>query len=133
MTAVLLGLWLALLVSKGTPIGDLLHRKLVATPAAWFSRWTRGQVMMFGGLVMMAVIGVLILGRDSVVLVDPLIHGLTLLSSIEVTAYVDALIAVTTAASILRVGQAVRWVRVRLLHSAAHRRAVRARRSTSRS
>jgi hypothetical protein len=123
---ILLGLWLTLLVSKGTPTGNWLHRVLVVAPAAWLSRWTRGQVILLGGLIGLMLLVMLTFGHDGAALAGlSLADALPAIASIEITAYLDTLVTVVAAASVLRAGHAVRWLRVRLAHRRNARRAPR--------
>jgi hypothetical protein len=102
---------------------------LVEAPAAWLSRWSRRQVVLIGALFGITAILVLILQHDALVIAGfSLPEATAALTSIEITAYLDVMITVATAASVLRAGMAIRWVRARLSRRPARRRDVRTRR-----
>ena len=126
MTMMLLGLWSLLLVGRGTPIGNWLHRKLVVAPAAWLSSWTRGQVLLLGAVVAAALFMLLVLGREGALFASfALTDASAMLAQIEITAGLDALVTVATVASVTRSGQAIRWLRMRFAPRTVGRRAAR--------
>jgi hypothetical protein len=100
MTAILLGLWATLLLSRGTPIGRWLEAALVAAPARRLSRVSPGQWLI---LAMLLIIFGTILwfleaeGRVLLSMGAPEIVGF--LSAAEVSAYADILVATLVALS----------------------------------
>ena len=95
------GLWALLLAARGTPIGDWLGRWMVVKPAAALS-WLRREVAIV--LLLLAVMGVgmwWLMGHEGVGLYTMALPELTgLLSALEVSAWLDAAIALIAASSL---------------------------------
>jgi hypothetical protein len=100
MTAILLGLWATLLLSRGTPIGRWLEATLVVTPARRLSKVSPGQWLVLAALLVS--VGAILWfleeeGRLLLGMAGPEIVGF--LSAAEVTAYADILVATLVALS----------------------------------
>lgn len=108
----LLALWLALALAGDTPCGRALRRALVDWPASRLARITQLQVVLwvavFGGI-----------GLAQAVLGHEAARGLAMalpefagwVTMVEVTAYLDALVALVTTASLARLSGVKAWVR----------------------
>jgi len=103
LLTILAGLWALLLASRGAPIGDWLQRWMVAKPAAALSRVRRETVII---LFLLAVLGVglwWVLGHEGIRLYSMALPELTgLLTAVEVSAWLDAAVALAAAASVTR-------------------------------
>lgn len=97
------GLWALLLVAQGTPIGGWLDRWLVAKPATALSRIRRETVII---LLLLAVVGVglwWVMGHEGIRLYSMALPELTaVLTAVEVSAWLDAAVALAAAASVAR-------------------------------
>lgn len=127
MLITLLGLWCTLLLAKGTPIGRLLERALVAWPAARLARIERGAVLTWMVLGAIGLLCFWFLEEDGLRLFTmalPEIAGWV--SMFEISALADALVVAVAAASTLRMGAVRHWLGARL---GSGRRASRARRA----
>lgn len=97
------GLWALLLMARGTPIGGWLERWLVAKPAASLSRIRRETVII---LLLLAVLGVglwWVMGHEGIRLYSMALPELTgMLTAVEVSAWLDAAVALVAAASVAR-------------------------------
>ena len=108
----LLLIWAAVVLAGETPVGRTLRRALVDWPARRLSRITREQVVlatvMFGGTGLI----VAVLGHEAARF---LAMGLPELASwvtmFEVTAYLDAAVAMATALTVTRVAAVKAWAR----------------------
>ncbi|KQN19580.1 hypothetical protein ASE86_14090 [Sphingomonas sp. Leaf33] len=125
--------WGALALAGDTPAGRALRRMLVDRPAARLSRITRGHVtlaiVLFGGTGLI----VAVLGHEGARIIA---MGLPELASwitmFEVTAYLDAAVAVVTAVSMTRIAGLRAWVRTLPLPGRARGRAPRRQRTAQR-
>lgn len=127
MIVALLGLWLTLLLAGDTPVGRLLHRLLVAAPAARLARIERGAVITWMLLGTLGLLCFWFLEEDGLRLFAwamPEIAGW--ISMFEISALVDTIVVAAMAASTLRIGAVRHWIAARL---PIGRRAARARRS----
>ncbi len=129
MVAVLL-IWGALALAGDTPVGRMLRRVLIDAPATRLSRITQGHVtlaiVLFGGTGLL----VAVLGHEAA---HFLAMGLPELASwitmFEVTAYLDAAIAVVTAVSMTRISGFKAWLRTIPIPGRPRNRAPRQRRT----
>lgn len=112
MIVAMLGLWLTMLVAGDTPSGRWLRRWMVEKPAARLSRISRMQVAV---VLLLAAIGggaFWLLGHDGLGLFGMALPELTgLLASVEVTAFIDAAIAMAFVATSVRWSAVVRQLR----------------------
>jgi len=93
--------------APGLPLSRLLHRWLAERPAAWLSRRTRQE------LIAWAIVAALLAFAGEYVL---LIGGpqMAISLAVDLAAYVDAVIAVVTLASVARAQAVARWFGPRL-------------------
>ncbi|MFD1788383.1 hypothetical protein ACFSC3_12450 [Sphingomonas floccifaciens] len=122
--------WAALALAGETPAGRLMRGLLVDRPAARLSRITRGHVtlavLMFGGTGLL----VAVLGHEAArVLAMGLPEFAGWVTMFEVTAYLDAAVAVITAVSVTRVAGIKAWLRTLPLPGRARTRAPRRQRT----
>jgi len=124
-----IGLWLALLAARGTPIGRSLQRWLVDLPARRLSRIKRGQILLWCVLIGIAVTTVWLLENDGRML---LAFGLPDIAGVAVALDLGTLLDVTlvaiTAASVVRVRAIGTWLRDRAPSRRARGRTIRTRR-----
>ncbi|MES2338826.1 MAG: hypothetical protein V4537_12090 [Pseudomonadota bacterium] len=103
VTLAALLLWLTLLVAPETPIGGAIHRWTVAKPAARLNRITRGQVLFVLLLVTGASLVGWLIGHEAGRLMAMGLPELAIWATMfEVTAYLDTIAAIVTAASAMR-------------------------------
>ncbi|URW75687.1 hypothetical protein M9980_00155 [Sphingomonas donggukensis] len=111
VTAAAMMLWAILCLAPQTPIGRALHRWTVAAPAARLNRITRGQVLLAMLLVSGASLVGWLIGHEAVRLIAMGLPDLAgIVATFEVTAYLDALAAIVTAASAARFGAVRTWL-----------------------
>lgn len=126
LLTILAGLWALLLAARGTPIGDWLQRWMVAKPAASLSRIRRETVIILFLLAMLGVGLWWVLGHEGIGLYSMALPELTgMLTAVEVSAWLDAAVALIAAASVTR------WstLRAALAYRLRRPRATRARRT----
>ena len=104
--------WGALMLAGDTPAGRALRRMLVDAPAARLSRVTRGHVtlaiLVFGGTGLL----IAVLGHEAArFLAMGLPEFAGWVTMFEVTAYLDAAVAVVTAVSMTRIAEIKAWLR----------------------
>lgn len=101
MVVLLLALWSALTIARGTPIGRLLHRVMVEIPAAVISSTTRGHMLLAAGVFLFICIVVWFGEADGLRMLGMAVpDAAAWITTFEVTAYLDviaALVAVSTA------------------------------------
>jgi hypothetical protein len=128
-TMLAIGLWLALIAARGTPIGALLNRWLVELPAHRLSQIKRGQVLLVLVLVSIAVATIWLLENDGRML---LAFGLpdiaSLAVAIDLGTLLDMTLVAVAAASMVRVRSIGTWLRGRTPSRGARTRALRVRR-----
>jgi hypothetical protein len=107
--------WAALLLAGTTRTGRSMRGALIERPAAWLNRFTRGQAIFAGFLMLFAGLIFWIAGEAGlrfVSLYAPELIGL--LASVEFTAAIDAVaVAIATAASV-RLRGVMAWVKMHL-------------------
>ncbi len=124
-----LALWLTMRACPDTPVGKWLRLTMVDLPAAWLTKLTRGH-MLIGVTVFASTAFVLwLIGSEaarmlSIAAPDMLVW----MTTFEMTSYVDALAAVTIAASSVRLRALKSLLPRRLLRRRDVARVVRARR-----
>lgn len=122
-------MWLIVLLAPATPIGRALSDWLVVRPAARLSRIGRGHVLLTLAIFTGAAVLVWAVGHESVRLMAmALPDAVAWVTMFEVTAYLDALAVIVTAASATRITGLATWIR----GSRARRPVARARRRTRR-
>ncbi|MET0309671.1 MAG: hypothetical protein ABW023_13270, partial [Sphingomonas sp.] len=100
LLTVLVGLWALLLTARGTPIGDWLHRWMVAKPAATLSKIRRDTVVTLVLLVALGAGVFWVMGHEGVQLYSMALPELTgMLAMLDVTALLDAAIVLVAAGS----------------------------------
>ncbi|MGN6818812.1 MAG: hypothetical protein ACTHJR_09080 [Sphingomonas sp.] len=112
LTALLLTLWLAMFMARGTPIGDALHRILVVTPARWLSRISRGQIL-FALLTLSIIVGLVwLLEGDGRMLVSMgMPEFLSFAAAIDLSALLDLAAVAVIAATTIRFRALGSWLR----------------------
>ncbi len=110
----LIGSWVMLLAARGTPLGAMLHRALVAAPAARLLRIQRGQVLLWlvlGGA-SAALIGVMAEeGRMLVAFGLPDVVAMA--GAIDLASMLDLALVAVVAAGSVRVRAIRAWLRPR--------------------
>ena len=103
LLTILAGFWALLLAARGTPIGDWLQHWMVVKPATALSRIRRETVII---LLLLAMLGVglwWLLGHEGIRLYSMALPELTgMLTAVEVSAWLDAAVALAAAASVTR-------------------------------
>jgi hypothetical protein len=123
MIVTLLGLWVTMLIGRGTPIGRAMNHWMVEKPAARLARISRTQVALAVLLIVIGLGAWGLMGHDGIGLYGMAMPELTgLLASVEVTSFIDAAIAVTLVAT------SVRWSAVLVRLRGVRARSVRTRR-----
>ncbi len=124
----LLGLWALLIAGRGTPIGRMLERGLVETPARQIGRISRGHVLL--ALALAGTIGLvfLILDYEGIRLMSMAAPEIaSFLTAFEISTWLDAAATAIVAASALRwricVNGSAEAVRARPARAAATARA----------
>ncbi|MDF7775124.1 hypothetical protein P1X14_07690 [Sphingomonas sp. AOB5] len=126
LLAGMIALWAALAAARGTPVGDVLHRWLVAKPAATLSRIRRQTVLAATVLIVTAFAAWWVIGHEGVLIYSMALPELTAaLAMIDLTVMVDVAIAFVAAAS----AGGWRAVRTTLSHWLARARTPRTRRT----
>ena len=106
-----LAVWFTLLAAPETPIGRAIHLWAVAKPAARLNRITRGQILFVLLLATGASLVGWLIGHEAVrMMAMGLPDVLAWATMFEVTAYLDAITAIVTAASAARFGGVKAWV-----------------------
>jgi hypothetical protein len=119
LTALLFTVWTAMIVARGTPIGDALHRMLVEAPARRLSRISRGQILFLLLTLSIIVSLVWVLENDGRMLVTMgLPEFLGVATAIDLSALLDLAAVAVIAAATVRVRTVVTW----LSHKVAPRR-----------
>jgi hypothetical protein len=119
LTALLFTVWTAMVVARGTPIGDALHRMLVEAPARRLSRISRGQILFLLLTLSIIVSLVWVLENDGRMLVTMgLPEFLGFATAIDLSALLDLAAVAVIAAATVRVRTVVTW----LSHKVAPRR-----------
>jgi len=127
--------WLVMATAPQTPIGNAMRRVLIDRPAARLARFTRGDAAVMFLLMLTAAMVTLVGEGDGIRLLTLAAPDVAIwITTFEVSAYVDILMALAAAASSLRVrGFTTRWLEVftRRLAAKAHKRAIRSRKKRS--
>jgi len=116
MLAGLLTLWMALLVARGTQVGEAMHRLLVERPAQRLSRIGRGHILL--AIVTFAVIVALVwlLDYDGLMLVRMgLPDFLSFAAAIDLSALLDLAAVAAIAATAVRFRTVVLWLRHQIM------------------
>ena len=122
--------WLVMATAPQTPIGAALCRTLVDTPAARLSRFTRGDAAVVILLTIAAMMVTLVGEADGIRMLTLAAPDVAIwITTVEVSAYLDIVMAMAAAASGLR----VRGAMARYLGVFAKRPAARARKRAIRS
>lgn len=112
MLIALLTLWMALLVARGTPVGDAMHRLLVDAPARRLSQIGRGQILF--AIVTLSIIVTLVwlLENDGRMLVTMgLPEFLGFATAIDLSALLDLAAVAVIAATTIRFRAVGAWLR----------------------
>jgi hypothetical protein len=111
LTALLLTVWTAMIVARGTPIGDALHRMLVAAPARRLSQISRGQILFLLLTLSIIVSLVWLLENDGRMLVTMgLPEFLGFATAIDLSALLDLAAVAVLAAATIRVRTVATWL-----------------------
>ncbi|HEX4695073.1 hypothetical protein [Sphingomonas sp.] len=125
-----IGLWLTLIAARGTPVGRLLHRWLVAMPADRLSRVERSHVLLLLVIVGIVVVATWLLAEEARVMLAfglPDLAGLA--AAIDLGTLLDVTLVAVAAASAVRVRSIVAWMRGRPAPRRPRQRTIRVRRS----
>jgi len=129
LTIVAIGLWLTLHAARGTPVGDVLHRWLVAMPARRLAQIKRGQVLLWLVLIGVTMAAIWLLADDGRMLVA---FGLpdiaALAAAIDLGTLLDVTLVAVAAASVVRVKAITGLLRGKSSPRRPRTRAIRARR-----
>lgn len=115
MTAAIVFLlcWATLICAPRTPVACLLHRLMVEMPAAALNRLEPGHVALAIVVTMLVVVHLNAGDSDPIRMVALFAPDVTLwLASIEISAIVEAVVALTAAAALRRVGIAATLTRI---------------------
>ncbi len=127
--------WLVMATAPRTPIGKALRRVLIDMPAARLARFTRGDAAVMFLLMLTAAMVTLVGEGDGIRLLTLAAPDVAIwITTFEISAYVDILMAVAAAASSLRVRSFMtRRLSVFTRRPAAqkHKRAIRSRKTRS--
>ncbi len=127
--------WLVMATVPQTPIGKALRRVLIDKPAARLARFTRGDAAVMVLLMLTAAMVTLVGEGDGIRLLTLAAPDVAIwITTFEVSAYVDILMALAAAASSLRVRTFMTgWISVFTRRSTAktHKRAIRSRKKRS--
>ena len=119
LTALLLTLWMAMIVARGTPAGDTLHRMLVEAPARRLSRISRGHLLFMLLTLSIIVSLVWLLENDGRMLVTMgMPEFLGFATAIDLSALLDLAAVAVIAAATIRVRTIATWLK----HKVAPRR-----------
>jgi len=122
-------LWLTLIAARGTPVGRLFHRWLVAMPADRLSRIERSHVLLLLVIVGIAVVATWLLAEEARVILAfglPDLAGLA--AAIDLGTLLDVTLVAVAAASAVRVRSMTSWLRGKPAPRRPRTRAVRVRR-----
>lgn len=115
MIGAMILVWLALVAAGRTPVGRMMRIILVERPAVWLSRLTRGQVLLMGASLLLAVLLFWILEEEGLRMVGmyaPELMGM--LASVELTSAIDVLAVAVASMATGRMRAALHWMRARL-------------------
>ena len=125
--------WLVMATASQTPIGKALRRVLINKPAARLARFTRGDAAVVVLLMIAAAMVTLVGEGDGIRLLTLAAPDVAVwITTFEVSAYLDVVMALAAAASSLRVrGAMARYLSIfaRRPAAKAHRRANRSRKT----
>ncbi len=125
----LLGLWLAMRVADGTPVGRTLRHWLVDRPARRLSRISRGQVLLVLAIVGVSLVLIWLLENDGRMLVAMgLPDVVSLAVAIDAASLLDLTLVAVVAASAIRVRTVASWIRSSARPRRSRNRAARTRR-----
>ncbi len=100
LLAIVIGIWALMLLARGTPIGDTLHRWIVEKPAAWIAGIHRQTVLALLGLVLIGLACWWVIGHEGILLYGMALPELTAaLAMIDLGATVDVAVLLVAAAS----------------------------------
>ena len=103
LMAVFMALWATLAIAPETAIGRALHRLMVARPASTLTRLNRGHIVVVLVLLTVSLLLLWAAGGDGLkVIAMGTPETVTWLTTFEISAYVDALIAISAAATSVR-------------------------------
>ena len=129
MLVFLLTVWATMVAARGTPIGDAMHRVLVAAPARWLSRITRGHVLLAGAVLMFAITVIWVMQADGIAVLGMASPDLfVMLSMVDASVLIDTALVAIAAASVLRMQTVRHWLGYRLAPRRPRTRAMRVRR-----
>ncbi len=103
LLATLLGLWAVLFAAPETPVGRLLHRLMVAAPAAFCSCITRGHILLAVAIVVVVASTAWWLEADGLAMLGmatPEITGWIVM--FDIATYLDVITAIAFAASMVK-------------------------------
>ena len=127
--------WLVMATAPQTPIGRAMRHVLIDKPAARLLRFTRGDAAVMFLLMIAAAMVTLVGEGDGIRLLTLAAPDVAIwITTFEISAYVDILMALAAAASSLRVrGFMTRWLSIftRRPAAKAHKRAIRSRKTRS--
>ncbi|MBD8618571.1 hypothetical protein IFT67_06515 [Sphingomonas sp. CFBP 13728] len=127
--------WLVMATAPQTPIGRAMRHVLIDKPAARLLRFTRGDAAVMFLLMIAAAMVTLVGEGDGIRLLTLAAPDVAIwITTFEISAYFDILMALAAAASSLRVrGFMTRWLSVftRRPAAKAHKRAIRSRKTRS--
>ncbi len=125
--------WLVIATAPRTPIGKAMHRMLVDKPATRLARFTRGDAAVMVLLMIAAAMVTLVGEGDGIRLLTLAAPDVAVwITTFEVSAYLDVVMALAAAASSLRVrGAMARYLGIfaRRPAAKAHKRAIRSRKT----
>jgi hypothetical protein len=116
LAAMLLTLCVTMIVARGTPVGDALHRMLVEAPARRLSRIGRGQILL--AIVTLSIIVTLVwfLENDGRMLVTMgLPEFLGFATAIDLSALLDLAAVAVIAATTIRFRAVGTWLRQQIV------------------
>lgn len=129
LTIVVIGLWLTMLAARGTPIGRLLHRWLVATPARRLSQIERSHMLLLSVLLGIVIVSTLLFAEEArVMLAFGLPDIAALAAALDLGTLLDVTLVAVAAASVVRVRAVTGRLRGRPTPRRPRTRAVRIRR-----
>ena len=112
LTALLLGLWMAMIAARGTPTGDTRHRWLVEAPARRLSRISRGQALLMLLTLSIIVSLVWLLENDGRMLVTMgLPEFLGFATAMDLSALLELAAVAVIATTTIRVRGVTSWLR----------------------
>ena len=100
LLAIVIGTWALMLLARGTPIGDTLHRWLVEKPATKLSGIHRNTVLAVLALVLIGVTCWGVIGKEGILIYSMALPELTAaLAMIDLGAMIEVAVLLVAAAS----------------------------------